>query len=288
MHIEYGGERHELPRGVLIGVIGDNGSGVGALLQAAGGRFLGPGHELNLSHAPLLCLGYPLDIRDAFTRCRFEADLPALLRTGATVLLASHDQDLLRRTSDEVWWVKDERVAMKGGSREVLEMYARHTAGRLRAAGAGSAPELTPSMRRGDGRARLLTLDVLDDAGRNTGTVMSGESMIIRVRVRYERPVPDPVIGIMIRTRVGTEVYGTNTELERVAVGPCTADEIRAVSFAFACQLCPGSYTVTAASHDPDGVWHDWLEDAVAFSVTDTRYTAGVANLKAKVTCSRE
>ena len=35
------------------------------------------------------------------------------------------------------------------------------------------------------------------------------------------------------------------------------------------------------ASHDPDGVWHDWLEDAVAFSVTDDRYTAGVANLRA-------
>ena len=30
-------------------------------------------------------------------------------------------------------------------------------------------------------------------------------------------------------------------------------------------------------------VWHDWLEDAVAFAVTDSRYTAGVANLRAQV-----
>jgi len=37
------------------------------------------------------------------------------------------------------------------------------------------------------------------------------------------------------------------------------------------------------ASHDPDGVWHEWLEDAVAFLVTDGRYTAGVANLRARV-----
>ena len=47
------------------------------------------------------------------------------------------------------------------------------------------------------------------------------------------------------------------------------------ISFAFRAELCPGDYTLTAASHDPDGVWHDWLEDAVAFSVTDERYTAG-------------
>jgi lipopolysaccharide transport system ATP-binding protein len=143
-------------------------------------------------------------------------------------------------------------------------------------------------MRRGDGRARLLSLDVLNESGQNTAGVTSGESMRVRVRVRYEKSVQDPVVGILIRTRVGMEVYGTNTELEHVAVGPCSAGETRTVVFTFACDLCPGSYTITAASHDPDGVWHDWLEDAVAFSVADTRYTAGVANLRASVTCSPE
>ena len=55
------------------------------------------------------------------------------------------------------------------------------------------------------------------------------------------------------------------------------------LAFAFWCELCPQEYTLTVASHDPDGVWHDWLEDAVAFSVSDGRYTAGVANLRSQV-----
>ena len=38
------------------------------------------------------------------------------------------------------------------------------------------------------------------------------------------------------------------------------------MTFEFACDLCPQFYTITAASHDPDGVWHDWMEDAVGFS----------------------
>ena len=59
---------------------------------------------------------------------------------------------------------------------------------------------------------------------------------------------------------------------------PATRSE---VTFAFRCELCPEEYTLTVASHDPDGVWHDWLEDAVAFAVSDDRYTAGVANLRA-------
>jgi lipopolysaccharide transport system ATP-binding protein len=109
----------------------------------------------------------------------------------------------------------------------------------------------------------------------------------VRVVVRFERPVADPVVGILIRTRIGFEVYGTNTELEGLRLGPCQAGETLQLEFAFRCDLCPRQYTLTAASHDPDGVWHDWLEDAVAFAVVDTRHTAGVANLRAKVSAEK-
>ena len=56
------------------------------------------------------------------------------------------------------------------------------------------------------------------------------------------------------------------------------------LEFSFLCDLCPRVYTLTLASHDPDGSAHDWLDDAVAVTVTDERWTAGVANLRAKVT----
>jgi lipopolysaccharide transport system ATP-binding protein len=106
---------------------------------------------------------------------------------------------------------------------------------------------------------------------------------VIKVQVRFRDAVADPVIGIMIRTRIGLNVYGTNTELEKLKLGPCPAGATLELAFAFWCELCPQEYTLTVASHDPDGVWHDWLEDAVAFSVSDTRYTAGVSNLRAQV-----
>jgi lipopolysaccharide transport system ATP-binding protein len=63
--------------------------------------------------------------------------------------------------------------------------------------------------------------------------------------------------------------------------------EVFRLDFAFRCELCNGEYTLTVASHDPDGVWHDWLEDAIAFAVADSRYTAGVANLRATVRMRR-
>ena len=115
-----------------------------------------------------------------------------------------------------------------------------------------------------------------------------GETMAIRVVVRFAERVEDPVIGIMIRTRIGMNVYGTNTELEKLKLGPVEAGRVICVTYRFVCTLCPAEYTVTAASHDPDGRWHDWMEDAVGFTVCDSRYTAGVANLRARVDFSVE
>ena len=120
----------------------------------------------------------------------------------------------------------------------------------------------------------------------NTGMVSTVRLATVLVTVRFHQAVADPVIGLMIRTRVGMNVYGTNTELEGLKLGPCAAGRQLQLSFSFRCELCAQEYTLTAASHDPDGVWHDWLEDAMAFAVADGRYTAGVANLRATVRLS--
>jgi lipopolysaccharide transport system ATP-binding protein len=165
----------------------------------------------------------------------------------------------------------------------MLAKYRKHVAGRLRAWGESVTPPLAPTVRRGDGRAEILRVETVGENGKPTMVWRSGERAVVRVTVRFREPVADPVVGIMIRTRIGLNVYGTNSELEQLKLGPCKADSTLSLAFAFWCELCPGEYTLTVASHDPDGVWHDWLEDAVAFSVSDSRYTAGVANLHAQV-----
>jgi hypothetical protein len=106
----------------------------------------------------------------------------------------------------------------------------------------------------------------------------------VRATVRFHQSVENPVLGLLIRTQIGFEVYGTNTALENVQVGPRKEGDTISVLFSFLCDLCPQAYTLTLASHDPDGTAHDWLDDAIAVTVIDDRPTAGVANLRAKVT----
>lgn len=286
-----------VPDGVVIGIIGENGSGKSLLLRLAAGlekpasgevevsgtpRLLGPGDAFDSAPAPVLLLDQTLARQDAFARERAVMAIEGLRRAGSTVLLVSHDEDLLGRAADEVWWLHEGRLAGRGDPAETLAAYRKHIAARLRAWGESVPPALAPSVRRGDGRAEALRIDLIGEAGQPTSVWRSGEQAVIRVAVRFREPVADPVIGVMIRTRIGLHVYGTNTELEKLKLGPCAAGQCVEVQFAFRCDLCPQEYTLTVASHDPDGTWHDWLEDAVAFSVVDARYTAGVANLRAQ------
>jgi lipopolysaccharide transport system ATP-binding protein len=246
-------------------------------------RLVGPEEGLNLAPVGVLLLDHSLARRDQLVRERAALALDRLRRTGTTTLLVSHEEDLLRRLCDEVWWIHGGCLAARGVPDEALRAYRRHVSEAVRSWGEKVSSPLHPRMRRGDGRAEVLSIETLGENGKPTIVLRSGELAVVRVVVRFLAAVADPVIGILIRTRVGLDVYGTNTELEGLKLGPYAEGQTVRLAFGFRCELCPQEYTITAASHDPDGTWHDWLEDAVAFAVSDSRYTSGVANLRATV-----
>ena len=290
------------PAGAIIGVIGEKNSGVGELLKLAGGllqpeqgevaagpqrRFVALGEPLNLAPAAVVALDQALATQDAVVRARTLTGLDRLRRAGTTVLLSSHEERLLQVLCDEVWWLEAGSLASRGDPRETLDRYRRFVAEKVRSWGDTIPPRLAPAFRRGDGRAEVISIETLGSKGDPTIVWRSGEIVSVRAVVRFHEAVADPVLGMLIRTQIGFEVYGTNTELEHVKIGSRAEGETVTVTFSFLCDLCPHAYTLTLASHDPDGAAHDWLDDAVAFTVTDERPTAGVANLRAKVTVEK-
>ncbi len=287
------------PAGAIIGVIGGKNSGVAELLKLACGllqpeqgaiaagpqrRYVALGDPLNLAPSDVVALDQALATQDALVRTRTLAGLDRLRRSGATVLLASHEDRLLEALCDEVWWLEAGEIAAQGDPKETLTRYRRFVADQVRGWGETIPVRFAPSSRRGDGRAEVLSIETLGANGHSTIVWKSGEYVSVRATVRFHEAVAEPVIGMLIRTQIGFEVYGTNTELEHVAIGPRAAGETVTVVFQFLCDLCPQAYTLTLVAHDPDGTAHDWLDDAVAFTVADERGTPGVANLRAKVT----
>jgi lipopolysaccharide transport system ATP-binding protein len=135
------------------------------------------------------------------------------------------------------------------------------------------------SHRHGDRLAEILEVELLGPDGAPTRAALSGERLTVRIGVEFHAEQPSPMIGVLIRTRTGLEVFGTNTKIEEVALPACGPGDRIEAELSFECALTPQEYTLTVATQHPSGHSHDWLDDAIAFRVLDARARAGVANL---------
>lgn len=237
------------------------------------------------SGAGTIAIGPSLALTSPLYRSFVMTELHRITREGALVLLVSQDLRMLAEHADEAVLFDEGSLALRGEPRETIARYNEMVCDALREE-ADEAGLLEDFPRHGDQRAELTGLDLLDDEGRSTSRIQSGEEIVVEVKVRFEKDVESPVVGILLRNRIGVSVYGTNTELEGVALGLRSAGDEATLRFAFKADLCPQEYTLTAASHDPDGTAHDWLEEALLFTVIDSRHTEGVANLRARVELS--
>jgi lipopolysaccharide transport system ATP-binding protein len=192
----------------------------------------------------------------------------------------------VKQLSNRAIFLMNGRMEAQGEPRDVINRYIGMVLGRGDSTGARRNGEgvHAASHRHGDGSSEILGVAILNRNEEPVTSVASGEPVTIRVTSRFQQAKSDPMVGILIRTRIGMDVYGTNTRIEQIELGDFAAGDEVQVDFQFECWLTPQQYTLTVATQNADGSSHDWLDDVVAFDVVDTRSAAGVSNLRAKVT----
>jgi len=229
----------------------------------------------------ILIVDEALAVGDAVFANRCVRKFQELRERKITVLFVSHDLGLVKQLSDRAILLLHGRIEAEGAPKDVINRYI----GLVLAQGPGGqkTARLPSSFRHGDGASEILSVQILNPRGQEVTSVASGEAVIVRVRSRFRRPKSDPMVGILIRTRIGMDVYGTNTRLEQTDLGSFEAGDELEVDFRIECWLTPQQYTLTVATQNADGTSHDWLDDAIAFDVVAPRVAAGVANLRAQV-----
>jgi len=230
----------------------------------------------------ILIVDEALAVGDALFANRCVRKFEELRERKVTVLFVSHDLGLVKQLSDRVLLLLNGRIAAEGAPKDVINRYIGLVLARQRS----STPQdgrVRASFRHGDGSSEILGVELLNSRREPVTSVASGEPVTVRVHCRFHQAKSDPMVGILVRTRIGTDVYGTNTRIEEVRLGDFQPGDELEVDFHIECWLTPQPYTLTVATQNTDGSSHDWLDDAIAFDVVDTRVAAGVANLRAKV-----
>lgn len=232
----------------------------------------------------ILIVDEALAVGDAIFANRCIKRFEQLKKRGVTVLFVSHDLGLVKRLSDRAVLMLDGRVAASGPPSDVVNRYVGLVLERQEPERVVETSRTTSgTYRHGDGASRVVSVDLCDAKG-TTRSLQPGSPMTIRVQARAERDLESPVVGLLIRNRLGIDVFGTNTRIEGVDLGAVHAGETFEVDFTFDCLLTRQDYTLTVATQYPEGFSQDWLDDTISFSVVDSRDVAGLANFKTKVT----
>jgi lipopolysaccharide transport system ATP-binding protein len=124
--------------------------------------------------------------------------------------------------------------------------------------------------RSGTAEATIEGIELLSQ-GRASRALRTGDNAVIRVAVAAHAPVPTLTAGILIRDRLGNDVFGTNTFHLGASRSGLAPGEALMVEFSFtSLDLGAGSYSVTAALHSGDEHTQanfDWWDRALVFEV---------------------
>lgn len=249
--------------------------------------------------ADILVIDEALAVGDAFFVQKCMRFLREFMQRG-TILFVSHDTSAIVNLCQRALWLRDGRIAMDGTARDVTEAYLEEIAEAVApptdAAAVtpivqAPAPDRPPATAEalsgrsfGRGGARVLSVSLGDDQGRTIHSVAGGETVTLRVLCGVEAGLEKPIVGFLVKDRLGQVLFGENTyerykgDVPRAATGA----EIDA-RFTFVMPiLASGEYTVAVAVADGTQamhVQHHWVHDALVFRSVAPREVTGLVGV---------
>jgi ABC-type polysaccharide/polyol phosphate transport system ATPase subunit len=250
----------------------------------------------------ILIVDEALAVGDAVFQHRCVRRIKEMQEHGTTILFVSHDPAAIRYLCSRAMLLNAGRVIADGDPMHVLNRYQKLIMEReeafdsAEAGDDGQATENRPTetsvlnytYRHGDRSAEFVSIELLDTRNNRVEMVDSGEPLVLRMRALFNREVENPIFGFLIRSQYGIQVYGTNTEQQKVTFDRVEPGEIVEVNFTFDCSLGTDWYSISSAVHSSttvsDGVCYDWLDGALFFRVMSPILIEGLVNLNASAT----
>ena len=109
----------------------------------------------------------------------------------------------------------------------------------------------------------------------------------IRLRVRFQEEIKNPILAFSLKDLKGTELTGTNTVIEKIDTGTVSSGEIVEISFSQVMRLQGGQYLLqlgcTGFENGDNFVVYHRLYDVCCIQVIGDKTTVGYFDMDSKV-----
>ncbi len=254
----------------------------------------------------ILIVDEALSVGDVFFQAKCFHKFEEFKEQGRTILIVSHDLSSIAKYCDRVILLNQGHLLDQGSPKAMVDMYKQLLVHQDPVRQQEEAPEdelsesgkddeswkqgmvLNPNMLEyGDKQAEIEAFAIIDEKGRKTNILEKGSSFDIRVKVRFNTAIQDPIVAYTFKNIQGTEITGTNTMYEKAHIEHSGPGDECIVTFHQKMDLQGGEYLLSFGCTGYCGgdftVFHR-LYDACNVTVVSTKNTVGFYDMNSRVT----
>lgn len=246
--------------------------------------------------ADILVIDEALAVGDAFFVQKCVRFLRTFMERG-TVLFVSHDSAAVLSLCRKALWLEQGRIAGIGEAKTVCDGYLHEAPVVLPASGSNVIqlrPRVIPESMGEQGpqhaenvsdpedrQARIEKILFANAMGSTIHTVSKRERVSLRIWCRTSIWLRSPIVGFLVRDRLGQSLFGANTCLAGQGISDAVAPGssfVAVLEFVMPV-LHPGDYAMSVALADgtqQQHVQHHWIHDALAFTSAPTEPCFGL------------
>lgn len=266
--------------------------------------------------ADILVVDEALSVGDAVFNQKCMRFIRAFQDRG-TLLFVSHEMGAIQNLCESALWLKHGQVELTGTATDVAEAYLHYTLQEVygdkvklsstlgatdQEIGAGSPIQSQPALAVDYGSKLTVEDNWLNATGWKTGAAEivslsleklnegpegifeGGEKVRMVIRARAYEPLENPILGFLLRDRLGQDLFGENTlSFTAVKPSPIKAGQEFVGTFVFSLPMLPnGQYVVMASVADGDrynNVQHHYLHDALIVNVSSSKIRYGLVGV---------
>jgi lipopolysaccharide transport system ATP-binding protein len=192
-------------------------------------------------------------------------------RQGKTILLVSHNLDLVRHFCKNTLLLEHGNQLVFGPTARAIDRYI------YGGAGGGTVAE-DGQNRWGSREVEIIRAELIDKNGRPNINFFGGEPLTIKIYYRVNKKVPEPIFGIGLYRKDGLYLFGTNTLLKGKKVG--LKDQGVVVFRINRLPMAEGNFLISTTCHDLAGHNYDWHDKRYFFNLTRPTAEEGILTIE--------
>lgn len=201
---------------------------------------------------------------------------------GVTILLVSHNLEIMRRLCTNLIWLESGQLQAMGETEEIAELYA--------ASGHAADPasklwlKQENFARHGSGEIEITAVHLYDAQNQERNIFRTGETMTVEIHYLAHKPIDEPEFGLAIINQDGVVITSPNNRRARLNINRVSGPGIIRYTID-TLPLLTAHYTITVAVHDSRLAFaYDFHKEAYPFHVTvddNTQSYQGITEIPA-------